>query len=566
MKVRRLPPEVVGRIAAGEVVERPANAVKELVENSLDAGARRVQVLLEPDGRSFTVVDDGVGMDEADLLLALERHATSKLASVEDLYRVATLGFRGEALPSIAAVSRMEIVSASAGAPAGTRVVVEGGEKRLVAKAAHAPGTTVAVRDLFFNLPARLAFLRQPQTEVARAVEAVERLAVARPDVAFTVTVGGREVLRTDGSGNRLDVLAALWGVELAVRLLTQHALEDGVTLDLLLGPPGEGRASRSHQHILVNGRPVSVPRLRHALEEAYREKLLKGRHPVFCLDLRLPPGHVDPNVHPQKLEVRIRDEGRVAGLVYRAAKAALDPPRPFAERGGPAVPRPPDEAPRGADEEAAAAAAPLGVREPVLRYGADVAPTPLFGDEGVPEPIGQAGQSLILAQDARGLYVVDQHAAHERVTYERLGQEGAAVGQRLLAPLVVRLSPEEAAALEAFGEALARSGFEAEPIGPREVAVRQVPVAMGREVSAEDVHELLARLAQEGRRPDVDARRALVACRSSVKAGAPLSLPEMRALLHALFRCHEPTRCPHGRPTFLFWPYAELEARLGRR
>lgn len=571
MKVVRLPAEVVDRIAAGEVVERPASALKELVENSLDAGARRIHVHIRDGGRHLAVVDDGCGMEEEDLLLALERHATSKLRSVDDLWRIQTLGFRGEALPSIAAVSRMEIRTRTREAAVGWRLVVEGGLRRLVAEVSHAPGTAVTVRDLFFNTPARLQFLKRPETEVAKAVEAVERLAVAYPAVAFTVEVEDRTSFRTGGSGNRLMTLADLWGSELALSLLSVEGRQGEAVLHLLLAPAGEGRSSRAYQYVFVNGRPVHAPRLRFALEEAYRERLMKGRYPVFCLDLTLPPEDVDPNVHPQKLEVRLRHESQLASFVHELARRALSPrPTPAVKTPGVAETERVDTSCSRRTAEPGRDEAPRSVREPFAAYEENHPGSPpeavVWTEASPPAPrlIGRLAGAYILAEGAEGLYIVDQHAAHERVTYERLQRKEGGI-QMLVAPMVLRLTPEEMAAVETGGRALAELGLEVTPIGAREVAVRSVPVSLGRSLSAEDVHRAL-RSWTEARGDGEAARRALVACRSSVKAGTELTPPEMEALLRSLFRAEEPRFCPHGRPTFFFLPLAELERRLGRR
>jgi DNA mismatch repair protein MutL len=596
-RIRLLSETTSNRIAAGEVVERPAAAVKELVENALDAGARRIAVSLEEGGIGRILVeDDGHGMGAEDLSLALERHATSKLAEEAMLFRIATLGFRGEALPSIGAVSRLTLTSRLVDGTAHA-ISVEGGRKSAVGPAAGAPGTRVEVRDLFFATPARRAFLRTPRHEAEQAVEAVRRLAMAWPEVAFRVEVEGRKVLDLPPT-TRDGRIAALLGADFAGAAVPLEALRDGVALTGLAGLPTHHTATGAAQHLVVNRRPVRDPLLRTALRVAYRDMVPAKRFPVAALFLDVPPEAVDVNVHPMKSELRFRDEQGVRGLMISALHRALAvgasgaapeglattpalapwPMRGPAEAPGlegfaeaaPAFPgwRPPSgplpQRPRGAS-------LPLGFAPPPPPQ-----PLPDFAEEGpLGRPLGQILDTYVLAEAPDGsLVLVDQHAAHERLTHEALRAqlvEGGVRAQPLLLPAVVELPAGDAARLLDQAPALARLGLEIEGFGgPGAILVRALPALLGAPDPAPLLRDLAAELAEMDEALALEARLdaavARLACHGSIRAGRRLAGAEMAALLRQMEATPRAATCSHGRPTVLRFGKAELEKLFGRR
>lgn len=569
MPIRELRAEVIDQIAAGEVVERPASVVKELVENSLDAGARRIIVRIEQGGISrIEVLDDGGGMSPEELPLALRRHATSKLWTLGDLDDLPSYGFRGEALPAIAAVSRLRIASRATGSDVG--YVYDAGSARAV-PTAMAAGTRVSVEDLFGSVPARRKFLLAPESEARKVAAALERLALAAPKVSFLLEIEGREVLRTGGTGNLLEAFADIFGRELAETLQPVNLRWPTGSVEGLTSRPGRDRGNRQLQFWSVGGRPVVAGSLRFAAEAAYQGRLLKGRFPIYCLCIQVPTGDVDVNVHPAKLEVRFRRERDVVALVRAAVADAIgasEPPAPYgpAAQGGQASE---DVGPAAlflgegkfaygggwATREVAAAADPPAL-EPVARGAA-------------PRPIGQAHGLFLVAEDHDALYLFDQHAAHERIGYERLGEASERSAQLLLAPVVLRLGPEQAAALVASLDSLAEYGFQVEPFGARDALVRSVPRIFGQAADAKVLLEILDAVGGAGEHLVERlerVRREISACRASVKANDRLSVMEQAALIEQLWRCEEPRFCPHGRPTFLRLPAEEIKARLGRR
>ncbi|MBU8538404.1 DNA mismatch repair endonuclease MutL [Falsiroseomonas tokyonensis] len=597
-RIRLLPETTANRIAAGEVVERPAAAVKELVENALDAGARRILVSLEDGGIGRILVeDDGHGMGEADLAMALERHATSKLAEEAMLFRIATLGFRGEALPSIGAVSRLTLTSRLADGAAHA-IQVEGGRKSAVGPAAGPPGTRVEVRDLFFATPARRAFLRSPRHEAEQAVEAVRRLAMAWPEVAFRVEVEGRLALNlppTDRNGR----IAALLGTDFAAAAVPVEAERQGLALTGLAGLPTHHMATGAAQHLVVNRRPVRDPLLRTALRVAYRDMVPAKRFPVAALFLEVPPEAVDVNVHPMKTELRFRDPAAVRGLLISALGRALavgaagaapeavavqdwQPqwhPAGFAEAVAPGYDsRPP--AGHFPGWQPPAGPLPQRPRAPSLPLGFAPAPPPAplpdFGQEGpLGRPLGQILDTYVLAEAPDGsLVLVDQHAAHERLTHEALRAqlvEGGVRAQPLLLPAVVELPAADAARLLDRSAELARLGLEIEGFGgPGALLVRAMPALLGapdpapllRDL-AEELAEMDEALALEAR---LDAAVARLACHGSIRAGRRLAGAEMAALLRQMEATPRAATCSHGRPTVLRFGRAELEKLFGRR
>jgi len=575
--IRRLSAQTVNRIAAGEVIERPAAAVKELVENALDAGARRIEVILAGGGITrIEVIDDGGGIAAGELPLAIERHATSKLAD-EALVRIATLGFRGEALPSIGAAAKLTLISRPAAQDGAYRITVAGGAVSEVAPAAGAPGTRAIVEDLFYATPARRKFLRTPRAEAEAAERAVWRLALAAPATAFRLVSDERVLFDVPGQDEGARV-AALFGRETAGAMLPLEAEREGVRLAGLAGPASLSRATTGLQSFVVNGRPVLDPLLRMALRLAYRDVIAAGRHPVAALRLELPAEALDVNVHPAKTELRFADANGVRSLVMGAIGRLLE--RPVTLAGAPparpaarpamtlSYPEPPSQMARGFAEAELALLAP-----PMARA---VPPPPASDEPAHPlgAPLGQIADTYVLAVAGDGaLVIVDQHAAHERLTEERLRTEflsGRVMAQPLLVPVVVDLAPIEAMRLLAQGDALARLGLEIEAFGPGAVLVRAVPAAL----RDPDAAALLRDLAEEFAESDapvalearLDAALARLACHRSIRAGRRLTAEEMSALLRAMEATPRAGTCSHGRPTFLRLSKAELETMFGRK
>jgi DNA mismatch repair protein MutL len=592
--IRLLPQATADRIAAGEVVERPAAAVKELVENALDAGARRVSVALSGGGIGRILVeDDGAGMGPADLALAVERHATSKLPDEATLFAIGTLGFRGEALPSIGAVSRLTLTSRLAGGAAHA-VAVEAGRKGEVRPASGPAGTRVEVADLFFATPARRKFLKTATTEAAACVEAVRRLAMAWPRVGFAVSVEGREAFSVPPQ-DRDARIAALLGPEFAAAAVPVEAASGALVLSGLVALPSYSLATARGQHMVVNRRPVRDPMLAAALRVATRDVVVPGRYPAAALFLDIPPAEVDVNVHPMKTELRFREAERVRGLVIGAVKQALGigaglaVPSPALGRGWRAsVPawRPgfaeaplPELAggPQRLAARAVGASAPALPSQPALGLAPGRIATPeppAVADGPLGRPLAQILDTYILSEAADGaLILVDQHAAHERLTQERLAAEllaGGVRSQPLLLPAVVDLPAGDAARLLARAEDLASLGLDLEGFGPGAVLVRAVPALLGAAEPAGLVRDIAEELAEHGEQvalsARLDAALARLACHGSVRAGRRLTLPEMDALLRAMEATPRAATCSHGRPTFLRLGAGELERLFGRR
>lgn len=634
---------VANQIAAGEVVERPASVVKELVENSLDAGSRNIRITVRNGGlEGIEVQDDGFGMSAADAPTALKRHATSKIRTAADLEAIATLGFRGEALPSIAAVSRLELLTRRSGDVAGTRVVVEGGAVLETISAGCPAGTRVVVRDLFFNVPARRKHLRSPAREFARIGSVVTSLALARPDVSFHLFHNEKRVVKTSGTADLLATITEILGPETARELLPVRAAlplparasaapQVSFSLVGFVGRPTLTRSERSHQFFSFNGRPVENSELSETLETAFRTLLTVGRRPVAVLHLRGPFGVADVNVHPTKRIVRFSRVGEIATLIREAVSDALrtaDLARGLPEsarsrskrlslqdKDGPTVlpktgstfpsrqelaatvaeqtscfrsrihngrpSRPPVSV---SGTESAAAARPEAQRaigdpaEAVDRRGEEVRRLASL------RLLGQLGETYIVAADEQALYVVDQHAAHERVFYERLLMEhsaGAVVRQELAIPMPLNLAPAEAAIWGEYREILAQLGFETQEFGLSTIVLRTVPALFGGLAGPGLVVDLLSDLAAldpraaaggkqgerdlAGRIGDESERLIRAACRAAVKARDRLKREEMSALLEELAGTDNPWTCPHGRPTFIRLTTGEL-ARLFKR
>jgi DNA mismatch repair protein MutL len=620
--IRRLPPEAVNRIAAGEVIERPAAAVKELVENSLDAGALRIAVRIERGGLgSITIEDDGQGIVKDELPLAVERHATSKLIAeangAVDLLNINTMGFRGEALPSIAAVARLSILSRAKDAGEAWRIAVEGGVQgeptpaAWAARAAH--GAIVEVRDLFFATPARLKFMKSERAEAMAVADVVKRLAMARPDVAFTLEHEGRASLRVAAEADPLHEgrrrrLAAILGVEFAPNSIPLDQTRGEVRLSGFAGLPTFHRGTREHQHLFVNGRPVKDKLIVGAVRAAYQDLLARDRHPIVALFLDLPPGEVDVNVHPAKTEVRFRDAQLVRGLIVgalshglagaghrastttahfalSAARAYTTPqpslrPEQGGEHNGQEFVTPSGRIYEPAEVGAFAHttfAAPPGVTERAAEDGSATG-----GYDADPEtsqffPLGAARAQLhetyIVAQTEDGIVIVDQHAAHERLVYERMKEmlsNGGVRRQALLIPEVVELDASEAEALLLRAEELASLGLVLEAFGPGAILVRETPALLGHidakgllKDLADDVSELGEAHALKERLEEVCSS---MACRGSVRAGRRLTAEEMNSLLRQMEATPFSGQCNHGRPTYVELKLADIERLFGRR
>ena len=597
MPIRQLSPEVVRYIAAGEVVERPASVVKELVENAFDAGATGVRVAIQRGGLgAIRVTDDGGGIRAEELELAVTRHATSKLATADDLAHVATLGFRGEALASIGAVSHLEIVSRLPDAATGARLRMVGGEITAQGATGGPAGTTITVRNLFYNVPARAAFQKSPTTEARHIITALGALALVRPDVALSLTNNGRDALQAPGTGDLLDAIAAVYGPEVAGRLVPLPTLrERGRAVSGFTALPDEHRANRQYLAFLINGRWVRSPFLAHAVAEAYRAMLPGGRHPVAVIRLDVPAEDVDVNVHPTKAEVRLRNERLVYGLVQRAIREALtaqdratvpqwsdwSPEQaPTAGRGQASPPGPLSPMRRGGEGTASPFGAALASAAGAVRTEATAAEgsPSLLPDEAAHQDrlqvLGQIAKTYIVAVGGTGLYLIDQHSAHERVLYEQLLREAAdpiASGdhnrQLLLAPEVLALSPTQHAWVEEHGEVLAGLGFGLEPFGGQSWLVRAVPATLAQRSHTGTIAEVIdGALGREyGDGPMADRTRWSVACHGAVKAGDALTAAEMAEIIRQLEACDLGRTCPHGRPTMIHLSQDQLAREFGR-
>jgi DNA mismatch repair protein MutL len=638
VKIHVLSPTVAAQIAAGEVVERPASVVKELLENALDAEAERIAVEARGGGlREIKVQDDGCGIASDEVERAFERHATSKLRAADDLWAIGTLGFRGEALPSIASVAQVICITRAADEEVGTELRIAGGEVQDRVPRGCSPGTSISVRNLFYNTPVRRDYLRSEATEMSAISTVVQQYTLAYPEKRFTLLLDGRLALQTSGSGDVREVLIELYGLDVARQLLEVEADygvgEDAISVRGMISPPGLTRSSRSSMHLFINRRAVQ-PRgaLVMVVAEAYHTLLMKGRHPLVVLDIQVHPGAVDVNVHPTKSEVRFRYQSRVMSVVGRAVRSALlegAEVQPWSE----ATPAPEgvqrrfelrqvgQAAPEDSKQEqesawgvghsawnttsrwdvggppapadAPAEASPLEVGAPVtqpdqpavpetMAQGEDTSPTAVVPSVPPPTPtaasalpplrvVGQVGLTYIVAESPEGMYLIDQHAAHERITYERLMRqrgEGAVDAQDLLMPQTVALPPAAAELLLGNSDVLAEWGFALDAWGEGLVRVRAVPVTLPVEDIQAALLEIADYLAGKGGSTPHDWREHVLttlSCHTSVRAGQTLSLEEMRELLQSLERCTSPRTCPHGRPTMVLLTPGQLEKQFGR-
>lgn len=592
MVLRKLPESLVNRIAAGEVVERPAAAVKELVENAIDAGATRIDVCLREGGQALIrVADDGLGMDRDELALAIERHATSKLPD-DDLWNIHSFGFRGEALPSIGAVARMTLTSRKRGAGEAWRLAVDAGKVSSLEPAALEDGTVVEVRDLFYATPARLKFLKTPRSEGEAARATVEKLAMAYPSIVFSIQEDDRKPRRYDVRGGLLaDAalsarLADALGVTFMDNAVAVRGTREGFSIEGYAGLPSAHRPTTREQHLFVNGRPVRDRLLLSAVRGAYGDLLPSGRHPAVVLFLQAPVREVDVNVHPTKAEVRFRDAAFVRGLIVGSLRAALaegaqfttnalapqaldamrieGEPRALAEH---AFARPSFLAPPPSMTRSMMTSVPLAVRAFAPLENADASEGGRLG-----APVAQLFSTYIVAQTADSLILIDQHAAHERITYEKMKAalaQGKVPGQGLLIPEVVEMDDVRAARVLAYAESLARLGLVVEAFGEGAILVRETPALLGQV----DMKALVRDVAEElADRDDTSALQerllhvlATAACHGSVRAGRVLNRDEMNALLRQMEATPNTGQCNHGRPTYVELSRADLEKLFDR-
>jgi DNA mismatch repair protein MutL len=584
-QIRILPQDLINQIAAGEVIERPASVVKELVENAIDAGAGRISIEMDGNGlERIRVSDDGAGMTGNELELAIERHATSKISKTDDLFAIRSLGFRGEALPSILSVSRASIASRKAEAVHGDAIELEAGALTGRAKKGIPPGTTVEVRDLFFNTPARRKFLKTAATEQRNVIDIVSRYALAYPHIHFSLEVNGRMVINNQAQPTLEDRASVVLGARHAQGLIPFRREMPGITVRGLMAPPGEARQNRSGIHAYVNNRSVRDVLLGAAVMEGYSGLLMKGRYPVVVLFIDVDPLEVDVNVHPAKAEVRFRHASAVFGLVASTIRETLVPGRSEkAAFNAPSGPMPP---PRRDSEGSAA----FEVREgSSVVYGPRpeerMRPGRLFDDPprnewesfsyGDKTIIGMLWASYVLLQDGAALYLLDQHAAHERITYERLmalHAKGPVNTQMLLSPIVMELTAQEYNAFEEAAGQITAVGIDCEPFGDNTIAVRAVPAPLSESDIKGAVYGLIHAI-MEGEihtgRSDRDrfgAMIATIACHASVRAGKALTPAEAAVLLRDLDQVGSPITCPHGRPLFRKITQEEIERWLGRR
>ena len=602
-----LPDQLASQIAAGEVVERPSSVVKELVENSIDAGATAITIEVRGGGRQLIqVADNGSGIDAGEVETAFLRHATSKLNTADDLHAIRTLGFRGEALAAIAAVSQVTVVSRAREASAGTRLVLDGGHIMTRETIGAPVGTVIAVENLFYNVPARLKFLKSVTTEKRLIDEFVTRYALAYPGVRFRLSHDNRITFQTTGNGETADVLLAVYGPETVRQLIAIPADEAGerhVGVRGYVSDPALNWANRSHIQLFVNGRAVRDNRLTFAVVQAYHTLLPVGRYPLGLLFLDVPVEDVDVNVHPAKVEVRFRDEGTMFIAVQREVRAELLGTTPGRAAGGwptgdslggwSSWGGRPSFAPREDDGDLPASQLdipwqlrpPAPEDAPAALEDADAGPEPAATAPGAPPPpliphesrlpimrvIGQVGAAYIIAEGPEGLYLIDQHAAHERVLFEQLlaqWRQRHVAAQGLVAPATVYLPPSQAALVEEHAGLLAGLGFEIEPFGPGAFQVRAVPALLGRTDPATALMAVVSDLENETAPLGMQLEAQVIkrVCKSAaVKAGQTLSRDEMEALIAQLETCETPHTCPHGRPTLIHSSAAQLARQFGR-
>ena len=581
MKIQCLPEVLINQIAAGEVVERPFSVVKELVENALDAGSSKVDIELEEGGiRLIRIRDNGSGISAGDLPIAVQRHATSKIASLDDLECVATLGFRGEALPSIASVSRFTIRSRTPDQAHGAKLSIDGGKVGEVQPDAHPEGSSIEVRDLFYNVPARRKFLKTERTELAHAEEWLRSLALAKPSVELSIRHNGKELKRykpVSSPKARIERVSQVLGADFAAQCLAVDLEHNGMRLSGWIGLPTASRSSADQQYFFVNGRAVRDKTVAHAVKQAYADVLFHGRYPAYVLFMELDPRRVDVNVHPAKHEVRFRDGRSVHDFIYRSLHGAMSETRAgtVEARAVLAQSFPVDSAWPMPYAVASQSAMSLPVLESMAHYqtlyGATAPNAPMHDAPPAEQPLGYALAQLhgvfILAENASGLVMVDMHAAHERITYEQLKaaqQDDGIKSQALLVPVSVALSDAEAFASEQLAENLAELGFDVVRSGPQSVSIRAVPSLLA-DVDAKQLFlDVLSEFREYGASKRLqEAQNALLstmACHGSVRANRRLSITEMNALLRAMESTERSGQCNHGRPTWVQLSKTDLD------
>jgi DNA mismatch repair protein MutL len=555
MPIKVLEPEVVAKIAAGEVVERPASVVKELIENSLDAGATQIAVEAQGGGVELTKVsDNGAGIPASELELAFHRYATSKIGNLDDLEKISSLGFRGEALPSIAAVTEVEILTQTSSEVVGSSLHLRKGEIIHRESRARPQGTTVTVRRLFRYFPARLKFLKSANTENSHIANLVSQYALAFPEVKFSLVLDKRPSLRTTGNGDLREVVSAIYGSELAQRMLKVEQKDGLAKVGGLTSPPSLARSNRNYLSFFVNRRWVRSPLLTRATEEAYRGLLMDGQHPIAVINISLPTQELDVNIHPTKAQIKFCHEQAVFGSVQKAIEEALARTPIASSKAVPfSVSSGQWQSPRMImDNEPAFVVAQLPTMElPVLRV------------------LGQLANTYIIAEGPDGLYLIDQHAAHERILYDRISAQWAQKEvevQGLLQPITIEFSPREEETLRASKEFLAEFGFTIEPFGNRSYVIRAIPALMARANIIEIISALLDNLAsKESPHPWEEKIAQSLACHSAIRAGQQLSSEEMRELIKQLEQTKQPRACPHGRPTMIHLSSHQLEREFGR-
>ena len=565
-RVAILADAVANQIAAGEVVDRPASVVKELVENAIDAGASAVRIEIAEGGKtSILVSDDGIGMEREDAILALDRHATSKITVSSDLIGVPTFGFRGEALPAIASIARFSLTTCD-GAGEGTEVAVTGGRVERVGVVARQRGTTVSVKNLFFNTPARRKFLRSVSSETRAVWDAVGILALAHPEVGFEFVADGAGRLHVPPAETDVARIGAVWGRDVVATLIAVRHAVGPVAVSGLAQRPGDARPTGRRTQLFVNGRPFRDPFLIRAAEAGYRSAIAPGDRPTLLLRLTVPPEDVDVNVHPSKLEVRFRERFAVERAIEEAIRLALgslDSAASLTSQAGRTA---------WAGSTSSSGPAPAAMWLPLGEPGQASEGSPVERTRSFAAPVIQLLNTYLIFETSEGVVFVDQHSAHERILYEQIMADvasGAVASQRLLLPLTIELTDEELDVTERFGEELRRTGFEVEPFGGRSVVIHAVPTPHPRFDAAACFREMVADLARGrfgGWANRLERFAATYACRAAVKAGMPLSEPEIRSLLLRLYETELPPHDVHGRSTIVTLPVDELERRFGRR
>ncbi len=560
MELHVLPPDVASRIAAGEVVERPSSVVKELVENALDAGAHKIDIECRSGGvELICVADNGAGISAAHVETAFLRYATSKINSLDDLVNVNSLGFRGEALPSIAAVADIELSTRADGEELGTYLYLHGGQVVQHEAKPRARGTTIAVRRLFRHFPARLKFLKSESTENGHSAEVVSQYALAFPDVAFSVMLEDRLALRTSGNGDMRDVVAQLYGTELARAMLRVEYVSEGHRVTGLAAPASLSRAGRGHQSTFINHRWVRSPLVHKAIDDAYHGLLQEGRNAVAIINIEMPPDRVDVNVHPSKAQVKFADEQALFRLVRDALRNALATAYVASDSQHLTLSTQGTQVAWTVNEPEAPVPFVAGTDTPTQGVGA-LPPLRI---------LGQVLTTYIVAEGPDGLYLIDQHAAHERVVYEALRSRGegrTADVQGLLEPMTIELSPAENAQLAAARSELSEMGFAIDDFGDRSYLLRSVPAALKDDDAVALLRDLLHELSGVSRTNLLEHLTVTAACHSAVRAGRRITVDEMRQLIQQLERCEQPRTCPHGRPTIVRFDAAQLEKLFGRR